>query len=255
MKQRTISAVVAIAICIGPLIFGGLPIKILLGLIGALGIYEFVKCTHKTLNLPILAILEAGFIVTFLFQSKLLAVLIIETILLFMLAVQDEKMSVEDIFADIVMSGIISTCIPAVMNLYAEGKNLLFIYILLTSLVCDTGAYFVGCRFGKHKLNERVSPKKTIEGSVGGWIIAALVSFVFAYLNQFFGLPMFVILALSLLLPLVSELGDLAFSLIKRKYGIKDYGNIMPGHGGVLDRVDSVIFCILLFVAIKSLLL
>ena len=152
------------------------------------------------------------------------------------------------------MTFIISYCILLVMNLYADGNGDIFFYILIASLLTDTGAYFVGRRFGKHKLNERVSPKKTIEGSVGGALVGFTCSLLFAYFRGFFGLSIGLVIICSILLPVISEFGDLAFSLIKRHYGIKDFGNIMPGHGGVLDRIDSVIFCLMLFAVLTNIL-
>ena len=95
--------------------------------------------------------------------------------------------------------------------------------------------------FGKHKLNERISPKKTIEGSVGGFIISTIVclSFSFIFIK---GFPIGLSIVASITLPIMGQIGDLAFSAIKRHFAIKDFGNIFPGHGGILDRIDSLIF-------------
>jgi phosphatidate cytidylyltransferase len=92
----------------------------------------------------------------------------------------------------------------------------------------------------------RVSPNKTWEGSIGGWCTGAVMSFVF---GMFFctHLPVALRIAGSLILPAVAQIGDLSFSSIKRRFGIKDLGNLFPGHGGMLDRVDSIIFCLMVF--------
>ncbi|MCQ2799049.1 MAG: phosphatidate cytidylyltransferase [Bacilli bacterium] len=117
--------------------------------------------------------------------------------------------------------------------------------------VNDIFAYFGGIFFGKHKLNERVSPKKTWEGFAIGAIITAALLMGFGFGMAALGHPIlpfftmenwFWIVIFSFVVPIVADLGDLAFSLIKRHYGIKDFGNILKGHGGVLDRFDSVIF-------------
>ncbi|MBR6676258.1 MAG: CDP-archaeol synthase [Clostridia bacterium] len=109
----------------------------------------------------------------------------------------------------------------------------------------DTFAYFCGRLFGRHKLIPSVSPKKTIEGSIGGIIFCIIGCVVYRLvLGQMNveSLPAIWIFAvLGLLVSIVSQIGDLIFSLIKRRYGIKDYGILFPGHGGVLDRFDSVI--------------
>ena len=113
------------------------------------------------------------------------------------------------------------------------------------SFACDTGAYFIGKRFGKHKLSPKVSPHKTVEGSIGGMAGNLLGGLVFAFLwNRFFNgqVSYGIMAALSLVCGVTAQIGDLSFSLIKREYGIKDYGHLFLEHGGVLDRFDSVLF-------------
>ncbi|MCR5332874.1 MAG: phosphatidate cytidylyltransferase [Bacilli bacterium] len=135
---------------------------------------------------------------------------------------------------------------------------LLIIFVILGTIANDIGAYFVGLLFGKHKMNQRVSPKKTWEGFVGGYVFSFAISFGFAMICASVGLPLVPILdvehwywifIISLVLPLIATLGDFSFSTIKRNYGIKDFSNILPGHGGVLDRIDSLLF-VSAFVAI-----
>ena len=135
---------------------------------------------------------------------------------------------------------------------------LLIIYVLLATSMTDIGAYFVGVFFGKHKMNERISPKKTWEGFVGGIVISCLISFGFAMLCTATGNPLclkfdmnhwYYLLILSFVLPFIGTLGDFVFSSLKRYYEIKDFGNILPGHGGVLDRIDSLVF-VALFTAV-----
>lgn len=112
--------------------------------------------------------------------------------------------------------------------------------LLLLSFGTDTFAYFVGCLFGKHKLCPVISPNKSVEGAIGGVLGATLLGALWVYFmlpgtgaGFYFCLP---------ILSILSEFGDLFASIIKRKYGIKDYSNLIPGHGGVLDRFDSVLF-------------
>lgn len=138
-------------------------------------------------------------------------------------------------------------------NMYDNLESaLLIIYILLGTFMTDIGAYFIGVFFGKHKMNPRISPKKTWEGFVGGIIFSFIFSFGFGMIMCVSKHPLvigildfehwYLILGLSFILPFVSTLGDFVFSSAKRHFEIKDFGNIMPGHGGVLDRTDSVIF-------------
>ena len=116
---------------------------------------------------------------------------------------------------------------------------------MVIAWMSDTGAYFTGVFFGKHKMAPVISPKKTWEGFFGGWIISVGLTVLYgvicnAILNEIFELWLLAILA-AVLAPL-SVVGDLLASWVKRRTGIKDYGNIMPGHGGVMDRFDSVVF-------------
>ena len=141
-------------------------------------------------------------------------------------------------------------------NFYDNLEScLLVVYVLVGACLNDAFAYFVGVFFGRNKLNERISPKKTWEGFFGGVILTAIFLCAFAFIlasvdsGKHALLPgildlehWYHIVVVSCLIPLVSTLGDLVFSSIKRYYGIKDFSNVLPGHGGVLDRFDSILF-------------
>ena len=127
-----------------------------------------------------------------------------------------------------------------------DGWEYLILLPFLVAFLSDAFALFAGMAFGKHKLAPELSPKKTVEGAVGGFLGAIVSTVIYgAVLRLAFSVP---VNGLYLVLygglgSVVSQLGDLSFSYIKREYGLKDFGNIFPGHGGVLDRFDSVIFC------------
>ena len=130
-------------------------------------------------------------------------------------------------------------------------SSFLMIYVVLGVFMNDIGAYFTGVLFGKHKINPRISPKKTWEGLAGGIIFSMVISITFALVLSAVGYPIFPILdhrhwyyvvILSLLMPIVGDIGDFVFSAIKRYFNVKDYSNLFPGHGGVLDRFDSLLF-------------
>ena len=141
-----------------------------------------------------------------------------------------------------------------------NGFSVRFSFVLVFLLPCgaDGGAYFIGSYFGKHKLCPNISPKKTVEGFLGGVVFCVISAMIMGMLFQFIFLKdtarvNFVLLGvIAVLDAFVSVLGDLSFSLIKRNLKIKDYGSIFPGHGGMLDRCDSIIFTAPLVVVISQ---
>ncbi len=128
----------------------------------------------------------------------------------------------------------------------AQESGLLYlILIIISCFVTDTGAYFVGRALGKHKLAPIISPKKTVEGFVGGIAINVIVYLIVGLILQFglqtpVSLPMLAVLAA--VCGVLDQFGDLSMSAIKRNFDVKDFGNLMPGHGGVLDRFDSLLY-------------
>lgn len=132
---------------------------------------------------------------------------------------------------------------------------LLLLFVAVGACLNDAFAYFVGVFFGRNKMNERLSPKKTWEGFFGGVILTAIFLTGMALILSFCKHPILAgvvdhehwwhVVVLSFVIPLVSTGGDLFFSAIKRHYGIKDFSNIMPGHGGILDRCDSILFAVI----------
>ncbi len=141
-------------------------------------------------------------------------------------------------------------CVPysfaAFVRMEEGGVHRAYLLLpFLLSFACDTFAYFGGRLFGKHKLAPKVSPKKTVEGSVGGMVGNLACGLAFAFvMDRWFGAsigygPMAL---LALVCGAVAQIGDLSFSLIKREFGVKDYGRLFLEHGGVLDRFDSVLF-------------
>ena len=125
-----------------------------------------------------------------------------------------------------------------------ENGKLLVWYSIIAAWGTDTFAYFVGKAFGKHKFTE-VSPKKSLEGCLGGLVGGVLLTLGYTYiLNTYFdyNIPYLYITIVSMLLSIIGQIGDLAASTIKRYAGVKDFGRLIPGHGGMLDRLDSIIF-------------
>ncbi len=126
----------------------------------------------------------------------------------------------------------------------------MILYLLIITILTDTFAYFIGIKFGKHKLIPKVSPKKSVEGAIGGLVFGGVLGSVFALVFDLFEIHFILVIVLSLLLSVVSQSGDLIASKFKREAQIKDYSNLFPGHGGVLDRFDSTMFAALFLMII-----
>ncbi len=125
-----------------------------------------------------------------------------------------------------------------VPHLAPKLLTMFFAIVMMT----DTGAYYTGRTIGRHKLAPRVSPGKTIEGAIGGFVLAVVTGYL-SRLAFFPELPATHALALGAIMGAVGQIGDLAESMLKRGSNVKDSGNLLPGHGGMLDRVDSILFC------------
>lgn len=133
------------------------------------------------------------------------------------------------------------------------------IYIIIIQNITDSFAFFVGRAFGKHKLCPDISPKKTVEGAIGGSLVCTLLVPIYAILlsdklNFPFGNSVILIVLFTLFLSIVDQFGDLVASVIKRHFNVKDYSNLFPGHGGVLDRLDSILFTSLVYTYLLDLI-
>ncbi|MBW1860773.1 MAG: phosphatidate cytidylyltransferase [Deltaproteobacteria bacterium] len=143
--------------------------------------------------------------------------------------------------------GPVYVCLPLAMlshihQYYPEGKIWVF-FLLVVIFASDTGAFYCGKLFGKHKLYEAISPGKTWEGAIGGLLCSIIAALWFLHILRLHQIDL-TVLALVLALSITGQIGDLAESMLKRNHGVKDSGKILPGHGGILDRIDGLLFSI-----------
>lgn len=254
MKQRFLTALAITAVVLPTFLYGGWPFRLVVFFFILTSLYEMYDV--KRGKWPIwLYLLMVILIIVFaiLDLSALYIGMIILLMSLFLITILFEWFTPFDLSYIFTMMILLTTALRAVFVAVSYGRVEL-VFILIATYMTDTGAYFSGYFFGKHKLNERISPKKTIEGSIGGWLIGFLSGVAFAY---FFvdRLPFNFLVVCSAIIPIVSQIGDLAFSAIKRHFNIKDFGTIFPAHGGVLDRIDSLLFSLMAFYILVGIML
>lgn len=246
MKIRLITTVGILAFVIPALLFGGFLIDLLVSFIIVVATHEFSQISHhkwpKWYEFTIIIGILCSLVLN---EAILLPYLGILCLLPLSMPIFEKNFHSEDTFLCMAFIFFFSVIGTSFLKMY-ELEPFYIWFVIISTYICDTCAYLVGRTFGKHKLCERISPKKTIEGAVGGWFFGMLISGIFAYF--FLDSSQFKLLAIaSVFLPVFGQIGDLAFSAIKRHYQIKDFGNLLPGHGGVLDRVDSLLFNLIVF--------
>ena len=251
---RILSGIIGLPIVALILIFGNIfVIDIFMLLVALIAIYEYMdgfkeKCKPVTW-IGYLACIPIAFLhlipnTYYLYTIGLWITLII-SVLFIQVVITNMKTTIKDIMVTFFGIIYIVFFLSFISLLYGmnNGKYLIW-YILIAAWGTDTFAYFVGSAIGKHKFS-KISPNKSIEGSIGGTIGAVLISLVYTYcINKFGNLDIsyLYIGIITFILSVLSQIGDLSASAIKRTVEIKDFGSIIPGHGGILDRIDSIIF-------------
>lgn len=230
-------------------------VDIAMAIIALIAVYEYMHAVSKIakpvkwisylscLSIAVIHIIPSQYLGTIGF----IAVPIFLLILFLQVIITDMKTSFRDIaftFFGICYVVFFSMCIALIRGL--ENGNILIWFVIIAAWGTDIFAYLVGNRFGKHKFS-KVSPKKSIEGCVAGTIGAIVVNLIYTYvinISLSMQIPYIRIAAISFILSIVGQIGDFAASAIKRDVGEKDFSNLIPGHGGMLDRIDSLLFIV-----------
>lgn len=246
VNKRVISAVIAIPILLLFVIKGGILFKIGIMAITAIALYEYINA-YQSENI-IKSSLLIGYILQFfilLYHKSDLILPVILLITLISMAAPIFKKKYSVVSSALTITGFIYIVvffgILISIREYSNGGRVIWL-VFIIAFFCDTAAYYTGRYFGKKKLCPEVSPKKTVEGAIGGIIASAIGVIVWGFINKDIHFEWYQLIILGIIGGMISQIGDLSASLIKRYVGIKDYGNIMPGHGGVLDRFDSILF-------------
>lgn len=252
--RRISSAIIGIPLVLVVLIFGNnYVVDIAFSIIAMIGLYEYFKAVSKK-SKPIfwvgyLAALGIAFIhiipSDYLGLVGLLAIPTILLILFLHIIITEMKIN----FRDIVYT-LFGICYVAILVTFLalirgmENGKILIWYAIIAAWATDIFAYFIGKNFGRHKFS-KISPKKSIEGCIGGTIGAIIVAIIYTLcINNFAQMDYsyVAIMAITLILSIIGQIGDFAASSIKRYVDIKDYSELIPGHGGMLDRIDSLLF-------------
>lgn len=258
MKMRLLGAAILLIVLVPLLILGGIYFDIGVAIIVALSFRELISLFKKKNKLPIVIEICAyiSVIVVTLSLDALLQAIALVIMILFIPLIIFKKgeynfTSATSLLGIIVFLGVIY---HGIINVRMGGIEEI-LYLLSITILTDTFAYVGGKIFGKTKLIERISPNKTVEGSLIGLIIATTISSILYIFFVNPGINIALIILITFILSIIGQIGDLVFSAIKREYEIKDYSNIIPGHGGMLDRFDSIAFVTLLYIVIKLLFL
>ena len=254
MQKRIISAIVALIIFIPIILKGGIIFNIAAYIISFMCLKEFLdaKGHKKETPMPIKAIAYIFLTLIVLVDVKsislnysldyrILAALFLCLLLPVVIYHEQDKYSIKDAFYTI--GGVLFLGISIALLIMLRQIDLkMFVFLFTITITTDSFAYIIGSLIGKHKMLTTISPKKTWEGLIGGTILGVFVSSMFYHtcINPEFS--WFYLIIICTFLSLLEQIGDLTFSAMKRQFGIKDFSNIMPGHGGVLDRLDSIIF-------------
>ena len=263
MKDRLISAILIITIMAVLIFLSSVPfvLNTAVALLSAAALYEVLIITKyvesKTLMaislilafiIPFINVILFAIPVRYLISTALIGCIFAYTLFVFMsLLFSSEKFSLEHLSVVFLMSIIIPCFFSTIVYSHAlEGGTLNLVLIFMCAWGADSGGYVFGRLFGRHKLTPKISPKKTVEGFIGGLMSSTsgilIVSFIADTINEALSVNYIAVVVYGIIGGCCAVLGDLFASVIKRSFNVKDFGKLIPGHGGIMDRFDSVLF-------------
>jgi len=235
MKTRVITAIAALIVFLPLLYVGGDYFKYTTFALGVMAMYEIVRMTFKETNIVVLGLSSLAGALLYLREeilglSQYGIVYLLVIGMLGVVVVTGHRIKLVEI----------GSIIFVTVYIFVGFYSLHIGYLLLTIWFTDSFAYIGGMRFGKNKLSPKISPNKSIEGSVIGSLSSIVIALVFYFTTSIFT-NLAVAIGITLVVSVIGQFGDLIESAYKREYGVKDSSNLLPGHGGIFDRFDSVI--------------
>jgi phosphatidate cytidylyltransferase len=252
MKQRIITGVVAAALFLPIVFYGGFPLVLLTYFLATIGLYELLKMkklnifsVNGVLTLLFLWVLllpeDYDHIINSFYYSKTEICIALIFLLLAFTVITKNQFTFEDASFSLLSAIYVGIGFYFFFETRQDGGLVYIFYSLFMIWATDSGAYFIGKALGKTKLWPEISPNKTVEGSIGGVVCAVLVAVLFVIFSDI-NVGLIALMGITVVLSVFGQIGDLVESAFKRHFNVKDSGNILPGHGGILDRFDSLLF-------------
>lgn len=254
MKQRIITAVCGIVVIVPIILYGRLPFTIIAYVLASVALLELLRM-NKDVQRHVITLISAYlFLWLYMFPvqqysllqvtfTKIQLISLFVVVLFVYIVLSKNNFTFREASFILLATLFLATAFEYLMYTRHVGLAY-FLFVLFVIWATDSGAYFIGRSLGKRKLWPEISPNKTVAGAVGGIVFACIVGIIF-YVTNTIHFTFVQLIVLSIVTSIIGQLGDLVASAIKRTFQIKDFGKLFPGHGGVLDRLDSVLFTFL----------
>ncbi|MBR1818078.1 MAG: phosphatidate cytidylyltransferase [Bacilli bacterium] len=257
MLKRCISAIIMLAIFIPVILIGGIPFQVVCVLLALVAYKELIDLKESHSKIPLEIVICSMIVLGIIIVGATCAELSFQSIVLLFwilflptLFYKGKKYQTNDAFFLASSTLFLGSAFHSLIFLRMQSIHYV-VYLLCITIATDTFAYLVGSAIGKHKIAPVISPKKSLEGCIGGSLFGTILPTLY-YIHFIGNQKIWMVGLITLVISTMGQLGDLFFSKIKRENHIKDFSDLIPGHGGILDRADSTLFAVLTLMLLKS---